>query len=76
MIGNDCPCGWEVDETEVRRFSAEWHRLHRDAHLAAFPDLDQSSRDNLTMFVDMAERVEFVRAHPETTTPDDLAAWR
>lgn len=36
-------------------FSPEWHRQHRDAHEAAFPDLDQGSRDNLAMFIDRAE---------------------
>lgn len=37
-------------------FSAEWYRLWRDLHLAAYPDADGATRANFDMFVDMAER--------------------
>lgn len=41
-----------------RAFSAAWYRLWRDLHLAKYPDVDQGTRDNLTMFVEMAEKRE------------------
>lgn len=39
-------------------FSAAWYRLWRELHLARYPNLDVSSRTNLDMFVERAERRE------------------
>lgn len=38
-----------------RTFSAAWYRLWRDLHLAKYPNVDQATRDNLDMFVRIAE---------------------
>ena len=56
-MSGGCPCGfdgfsvWPVG-------SPAWHRAHRAAHLAAFPDLDDVSRLNLDLFVEWAEARE------------------
>lgn len=50
---NFCPCdftGWEHEA-----WSPDWHRAHRDHHLATFPDVDQGTRDNLDSFVEFAQ---------------------
>jgi hypothetical protein len=50
---------WEFPElSDLPTFSAAWYRRWRDLHLAKYPDLDQSSRDNFDMFIDRAERAE------------------
>lgn len=46
-----CCCSYD----ELPRFTPGWHSRHRDHHLAEFPDVDQATRDNLAMFVEMAE---------------------
>lgn len=53
MSGYDCPCGFG-QHPELDRSSAEWHRQHRDHHLAVFPDVDQGTRDNLAWFIERA----------------------
>lgn len=53
------PCVCSFDEWP--RFTADWYRRHRAAHLAEFPDIDQGTRDNLAMFVEIAERRERTR---------------
>lgn len=47
---------------ELPTFSAAWYRRWRDLHLARYPDADRSTRDNLDMFVEMAEERERERA--------------
>lgn len=51
-VRRPCACsfdgGWP-------RFTADWHRRHRDQHLTEFPDVDQITRDNLAMFIERAE---------------------
>ncbi len=50
---------WEFPElAELPTCSASWYRQWRTLHLAKYPDVDQSTRDNLDMFVDMAETRE------------------
>ena len=39
-------------------FSAEWYRRARDIWLERYPEADQVTRDNLDMFVRMAEQRE------------------
>ena len=56
------PCGFVG--VGVVPFSAEWHRRHETAHLAAFPDVDQGTRDNLRMFIDRAEQRAAARVQP------------
>lgn len=44
MSGARCPgCGF----TGAGYYSPEWYADHEQHHLATFPDLDQTSRDNL-----------------------------
>lgn len=51
-----CPCGYDQHpDPEVHKWSARWHEGHRAAHLAAFPDVDQRTRDNLASFIDWAD---------------------
>jgi hypothetical protein len=40
------------------RFTADWHRRHQAHHLAEFPEVDQITRDNLAMFIDMSQQRE------------------
>lgn len=55
----DCPCEFGP-RYELGAFSPEWHRQHRDHHLAVFPDVDQNTRDNLTAVA------EYPLHHPAT----------
>lgn len=48
------PCGYVTDPS-VSAYSAEWHRGHRDHHLAMFPEVDQITRDNLDQALARAE---------------------
>ncbi len=48
-----CPCGFVRWEDA---FSAQWHRDHRDHHLATFPDVDEGTKRNLSRFIAYAER--------------------
>lgn len=58
------PAGYLRTEAEYpelrqhRTFSAAWYRLWRDLHLVRYPDVDQSTRYNLDMFVSRAEGLE------------------
>ena len=45
-----------------RKFSAAWYRRRRALHLRRYPDCDQGTRDNLDMFVRIAETKERKRA--------------
>ncbi len=36
-------------------FTAAWHRFHRAEHLAAFPNVDGRTKENLDMLVKWAE---------------------
>lgn len=47
-FNHGCPCGF-TDPAGIRKFSRRWYELHAAAHLVAFPNLDQISRDNLAM---------------------------
>jgi hypothetical protein len=49
-----CPCGFG-QRPDLGTFSVRWHTMHRDHHLARFPDVDQGTRDNLDMFIRIAE---------------------
>lgn len=51
---DNCPCGFDLFSVSPM-FSADWQRAHRDAHLAAFPDVDEGTRRNLDMFIEIAE---------------------
>jgi hypothetical protein len=42
----DCPCGFGA-RFDLGLFSREWHELHRDHHLATFPNVDDGTRRNL-----------------------------
>lgn len=53
MSAEGCPCGYS--DLGVRRWSKEWHRRHMAAHLVAFPDVDERTRDNLASFIDWAD---------------------
>jgi hypothetical protein len=48
-----CPCEFGP-HFEVGAFSRRWHELHREHHLAVFPDVDQGTRDNLALFIEWA----------------------
>lgn len=51
----------EAEYPELRdlpTFSAAWYRLWRDLHLERYPDVDRATRDNLAMFVELAEQRE------------------
>lgn len=52
MSRNDCPCTcpphWGMTW-------AEWNTIHRDAHLAAFPDVDRQTRQALDDAIRWAE---------------------
>ncbi len=53
----------EAEFPELRQFhtfSSAWYRCWRELHLAKYPDVDQSTRDNLDMFVAQAEDHEGV----------------
>lgn len=58
-----CPCRFVVP-TGVSPSSPEYHRAHRDAHLAAFPECGQLTRENLDFFVRLAESGRFVEPAP------------
>lgn len=52
LPGDACPeCGFLGEEP----FTVQWYRDHEAAHLAAFPDLDQATRDRLRADVARAE---------------------
>jgi hypothetical protein len=56
-----------VPPAGVSPTSAEYHRLHRAAHLAAFPSSSKETRDNLDAMVLLAERGR-IAAPPAQTT--------
>lgn len=49
-----CPCGFNAPD--LHPWSPEWHKLHRDAHLARFPDVDDGTRSNLERMIALAEQ--------------------
>jgi hypothetical protein len=49
-----CPCGF--DAPDLFPWSPEWHRRHRDHHLATYPNVDQRTRDNLETLISLAEQ--------------------
>lgn len=53
----ECACGFDPAAV-VPLYSAAWDTAHMAAHLAAFPDLDQISRDNLASFIEGSRRLE------------------
>jgi len=53
-VTTGCPCGFG-HRPDLGTFSARWHRAHRAHHLARFPDVDQGTRDNLALFIQLAE---------------------
>ncbi len=56
MSATECACGFDQHpDPQVRRWSKKWHEDHRAAHLAAFPDIDQRTRDNLALFIEWAD---------------------
>ena len=55
MIGCE-PCGM-ADVPGVGTFSHAWYVLHRERHLATFPDVDRRTRENLDALVDYAAEV-------------------
>jgi hypothetical protein len=56
MSATECACGFNADPNpQVRRWSKLWHTHHMAAHLDAFPDLDQRSRDNLALLIEWAD---------------------
>jgi hypothetical protein len=59
-VSLDCPCEFGP-HFEVGVFSRRWHELHRDHHLAVFPDVDEGTRRNLAEFIESAYDVR-VRA--------------
>lgn len=44
------------DLRQFQTFSVEWHRKRRELHLAKYPDVDVSTRNNLDFFVSWAEK--------------------
>lgn len=52
MLKN-CPCGY-VAAPIIDPWTAAWHEGHRAHHLAAFPAVDQATRNNLDLFVRLA----------------------
>lgn len=51
----------EAEYPELRglpTWSAAWYKRYRDIHLAKYPNVDQGTRDNLAMFIDMAHQRE------------------
>jgi hypothetical protein len=55
-----CPCGF-VAAPGIKPDSSRWHREHRDAHLARYPNVDNLTRENLDDLVARAERGEMVK---------------
>lgn len=56
MSATRCACGFDADpDPQVNRWSRAWHEHHMAAHLAAFPTVDQRTRDNLALFIEWAE---------------------
>lgn len=53
-----CPCGYS--NTAHAPTSAEWHRGHRDVHVAKFPNVPAATLDSLNLFVSLAERGAFL----------------
>lgn len=47
-----CACGF-IGEG-LRRFSLDWHMEHMEAHLKAFPDVDERTREILRLRIDVA----------------------
>ncbi len=50
----------EAEYPELRSlptFSAAWYRKWRELHLERYPDVDLSTRENLDMLVERAERM-------------------
>lgn len=69
-----CPCGYDQHpDPAVNKWSEAWHTGHRAAHLAAFPDVDQITRDTLTEFIDRAAVAESPDPRWICTAPDALA---
>lgn len=69
---NICACGLG-QLTDVAMFSPEWHRIHKAAHLAVFPDVDQITIDNLDAAITgSADKVSSTGAG--TTAPPSLLA--
>ena len=58
-----CPCGFTalglLDPNSV-----EWHKAHKEHHLAAFPGTAAQSAEHLDFLVRLAERGAFVRPGP------------
>lgn len=57
-MARTCPCGFEAPPN-VDPASAEWHRAHRDAHIAKWPNVDPATRAALDQMVTFAERKQF-----------------
>lgn len=55
----ECPCGWKelALEQGIGLWSPEFHRGHRDRHLAVFPGSDDGTRRVLDELVARAERL-------------------
>lgn len=49
-----CPCGFPLVPDNAEPGSPEWHRQHRDHHIATFPNLDANSIRNLNDFITWA----------------------
>lgn len=47
-----CPCGFHWVQMPKQ---SKWHRQHKVKHLAAFPDIDQRTIENLDMAIQWAE---------------------
>lgn len=56
-----CPCGF-TPPAGVSPTSADYHRQHRDRHLATYPNVDTRTIDALDDLIAMAERHELVEA--------------
>ncbi len=55
MISKTCPCGFPPPASAKDAWSPEWHRGHRDAHLAKYPNVDDGTRSALEDVIKYAE---------------------
>lgn len=69
-----CPCGYDQHpDPEVHKWSKRWHEGHMAHHLAAFPNVDQITRDTLAEFIERAAVAESGNPTWVCTAPDALA---
>lgn len=69
-----CVCGFN-GPADVLPWSPTWHKLHRDAHLARFPNVDVGTRRALDQLVAFAESANIESEPAEARIYQGDATW-